>query len=451
MALENTVKKKKKRKKKKNTLLNWIFLVILVAGVGAISWYSYNQTQKETKWKLADYQGTESTYMGDLQLSILAAATLQPFEVVQVRPEASGKIEELYIEIGDWVEEGQPMALLDQEDLYNQLEAARVDLSRSQANYDLVSRGYTPRELQGYEAQIDSAQLALNEAREDLNYVKELHESGFASDEELDTAEYTVEQAELNLRQAQDALDVLLDGSTSEEIRSASASVQISRLNVQNAENSLGDATIFCPMSGVVLERFVTEGSVIVSSLASFSGGDPVCSIGDLSSMKAYAYVDENDIGMVEIGQVCELDVDAYRGEIFEGLVLKIHPQAVSQGGVTVFTVEVEVPNDEERLMAGMSCEVEIITEKFDEVLLVPDPAVVMRDDRHWVFVVDEDDRIEAREIEVGETNYEYTEVISGLEEDEQVIVRGVPRDLLDEVLEDEESNGGGGLRIEVN
>jgi len=440
---------KTRKKKKKSKVLNWVFLAVLILIVAGVGIYSYRQSKKETRWKLAEYQSTESTYMGDLQISILASATLQPFEIVDVRPEASGQILELYFDVGDWVEEGQPMALLDQEDLANRVETARADVSRAQANLDLVRRGYTPRELQSYESQVDTARLALNEAMEDLDHATELHEAGFASDEELDTAEYAVEQNRLHLEQTEAALAILLEGSTSEEIRSAQASMQVARINLQDSENALGDATIYSPMSGVVLERYVTEGSVVVSSLASFSGGDSMCTIGDLSSMKAYANVDENDIGYVVEEQRCILDVDAYPDEDFEGYVLKIHPQATNQGGSTIFMAEIEVPNVDGRLMAGMSCEVEIITEAIEDILLVPDRAIAVREGVNWVFVVDEDENIEARRIETGKTNYEFTEVLEGLELGEEVIVRGVPRDLLDEVAGDEDEDGGVEVRVE--
>jgi HlyD family secretion protein len=443
---------RKKPKKKKKALYNWIFIGVVVIGAAAVAWYSYTNIQKETRWKLQEYQSVESTYRGDLELSVLASATLHPFEIIQVRPEASGKIEELYVDVGDWVDEGDPIARLDQADLQTRLDTANAELSRSNANLALVRRGYTPRELQSYESAVDRAQLALDEATEDLERVQQLHESGFASDEELDSAEYAHDQAQQNLEQAQDALEVLTEGSTIEEIRSAEAAVAIARANLQDAQNALGDATIYAPMSGVILEKYVTEGSVVVSSLASFSGGDSLCVIGDLSTMKALSSVDENDIGHVMLGQKVILDVDAYPDEEFEGTVYKIHPQASLEGGVTVFTVEVEVPNPDSRLMAGMSCEVEIITETFTDILLVPDRAIVQRDDSDYVFVVDENDNIEARKIEVGETNFEDTEVLSGLEEGESVIVRGVPSDLLDEVAgESDDESGGGGVRVEVD
>jgi HlyD family secretion protein len=429
------MKANKNKRRKRNVIINWIFFTVLIAGVGAISYYSYRQTQEKTRWTLQEYQSAESVYRGDLQITVLASAVLQPYDVVQVRPEASGRVEELLVDIGDIVYEGQPLAVLDQEDLQTRLETARAELSRAGANLQLVQRGYVPRERQSLQAAVDQAQLGLQEATEDLNHTMELHDAGFASDEELDTAEYAVEQAQQAKDQAVDALNVLLDGSTPEEIQSARAAYEIAALSVREAENALGDATIYSPMSGVILDRFISVGSVVVSSLATFGQGDALFSIGDLSRMKAFASVDENDIGSVELGQECTLNVDSYPDVEFEGTVLKMHPQADTQAGVTTFTAEIEVPNEDGRLMSGMSCEVEIIAKTYEDLLLVSDRAVTEHEDKFYVFVVGENDRIEVREIETGETNYEETEVKSGLEEGEMVIVRSLPIDLIEEAV----------------
>ncbi|MCK4719042.1 efflux RND transporter periplasmic adaptor subunit, partial [bacterium] len=329
----------KKRKKRKNkALLNWIFFIVLALIVGAISWYSYNRTQEDTRWTFQEFQSSESVYVGDLQLSILASCTIHPFEVIEVRPEASGKIVELYFDSGDWVEIGDPMALLDQDDLLIRLDTSRANLSRTYAQLELTRRGYTPRELQQYDAQVENARLALDEALEDLAHTQELHDGGFASDEDLDNAEYGVEQASQNLEHARDARNVLIDGTTSEELQVAYANVAIAQAAVSEAENALGDATIYSPISGTVMDKYVNEGSVIVSSLAGFGGGDVLCTIGDLSTMKSYASVDEGYIGLVTRGQIVNLDFDAYRDETFEGVVLKIHPQATLTGGLNSFT-----------------------------------------------------------------------------------------------------------------
>ena len=431
------------KRRRRGKLANWIFFGVLIIAVGAISWYSYSKSQKETKWKLQDFQSTESVYTGDLQVSVLASATLKAYEVVQVRPEASGKIEELMFDVGDWVNEGDPLVRLDQRDLKTRVETTKSNLKQMEANLAQVKRGYLPSQEQSLRSAVDSAELSLKKAKDDMARTKELHSKGFASDVELENASHVVDLATQVRDQAKEALDVLLKGSTSDQIKGAEAAVETARLAVKEADNALGDSIIYSPMSGVVLERQVSLGSVIVSNLAGFGGGDIICSIGDLSRMKAIASVDENDVGSVQEGQKCTLKVDAYPDEKFEGIVLKIHPQATIEGGVTAFVTEVEVPNPDRRLMAGMTCEVEIITKIITNILLVPDQAIVQKNEKNYVFVVDQNKKIEAREIQIGETNFESTQVLSGLSDGEQVITRGVPSDLLDQVVKDKGKDKG--------
>jgi len=434
---------KKPIRRRRNRLANWIFFAVLIIAVGAISYYSYRQSKKQTKWTLQSYQSTESVYTGDLQMSVLASATLQPFEVVQVRPEASGKVVELFFDIGDWVNEGDPLVRLDQQSLLTGLETARAQLRQAQANLDQVRLGYTPREIQSLQSAVDAANLVLEQTQKNLTRIQQLHDRGFASDVDLDNAENEVQNATQNRDQAVGALDVALQGSTPEQIRAAEAAVEMARVAVNQAETSLGYSLIDSPMSGVVLNRSVSVGSVIVSNLAGFGGGDAICDIGDLSRMKAISSVDESDVGSVQPGQQCTLSVDAYPDEKFEGTLLKVHPQATLEGGVTTFITEVEVPNVDGRLMAGLSCEVDIITNVIRNVLLVPDRAIAQKNDRNFVFVVSSSNKIEAREIQIGETNYDVTQVLSGLQEGEQVIVRGVPSDLLDEVVKEDKQGEG--------
>lgn len=434
---------KKLARRRRNRLINWIFFGVLIVAVAAVGIYSYNKSKKETRWKLQDYQETESVYKGDLELSVLATATLQAFDVVEIRPEASGKVEEIYFDVGDWVNEGDPLASLDQRDLLTRVETARAGLSQAQANLDQVRLGYLPSQEQAARAAVDAAELALKQATQNLDRVTELHAAGFASDVELENATNAYDQALQARDQALEALNVLLRGSTPEQVRAAAAAVELARVGLTEAENSLGDSTINSPMSGVILERKISKGSLIVSSLVGLGGGDVICTIGDLVKMKAYANVDENDIGSVKEGQIVKLTVDAYPDEPFAGTVLKIHPEATVQSGVNAFVTEIVVPNEDGRLMAGMTCEVEIVTKTMEDVLLVPDRAIAQKNDRNFVFVVNEDTKkIEAREVEIGETNYESTEVLSGLEEGEQVIVRSVPSDLLDEVVKDDKKDG---------
>ncbi len=193
-------------------------------------------------------------------------------------------------------------------------------------------------------------------------------------------------------------------------------------------------------MAGVILEKFVTEGSVVVSSQSSFgAGSDLIALIGDLSKMKILALVDETDIGLVGIGQKVIIEVDAFEGEEFITTVTKINPMGKVTTTVTTFEVEMVIDNPDGKLLPNLTAYIDIVTEEVIDVVKVPDNAVLRYKGIDYVFVVDDDDNLIQREVELGITDYEFTEVISGLEGGEKVVVRGLPSEPYDIEKEEEE------------
>jgi HlyD family secretion protein len=141
--------------------------------------------------------------------------------------------------------------------------------------------------------------------------------------------------------------------------------------------------------------------------------------------MKIYVKtdVDENDIGKVLPGQAVTIKVDALPNQVFDGEVLKIAPQGKATQNVTTFEVTTElVSEDISRLKPGMNAEVEIMAASAQNVLLVPNEAIMNFGGRQMVRVVGEE---RPRRVEVGASNWEKTEIISGLDEGEVVVISG--------------------------
>ncbi|MBU1023768.1 efflux RND transporter periplasmic adaptor subunit, partial [bacterium] len=239
----------------------------------------------------------------------------------------------------------------------------------------------------------------------------------------------------------EERLQIMLNGGEKEALERAQASYNIARANLKDAERLLGDASVKAPMSGVVLQKYVSEGSVILSGLNTFSAGEALISIGDVSRMKLIAQVDEGDIGEVIIGQKALIEVDAYPDDKFEGSVTKIAPQGSSMESVmTTFGVTIEIDNSDNRLKSGFTADVEIVVDEIADAVRIPFRAVLETDEKFYCFVVDDDEIIEEREIELGKTNYEHYEVISGLVEGEKVVTKGRPSKLKKEKEKKENS-----------
>jgi HlyD family secretion protein len=136
---------------------------------------------------------------------------------------------------------------------------------------------------------------------------------------------------------------------------------------------NLNYATIYSPIKGVILNRAVDQGQTVA---ASFNTPNLFTIGNDLTQMQVQANVDEADIGQVRNGQPVDFTVDAYPNETFKGSVRQIRLQPVVTSNVVTYTVIVNAPNPEEKLMPGMTANITVLTQEVDSVLTVPGKAL---------------------------------------------------------------------------
>jgi HlyD family secretion protein len=262
---------------------------------------------------------------GDLDIRVEAAGQLEPILVVEVKSKASGEITALHVETGDPVERGDLLAEVDPRDVRNALAQAQADLEVAQAR------------LQIAESQAGRA--------------RELRESNVVTQQELESS-------------------VL-------ELANARAALTRAETNLELAEERMGDVTIRAPITGTIIEKPVEAGMIISSASGNVSGGTTLMNMADLSTMQVRTLVDETDIGKVEPGQVARVQVEAFPNRTFMGTVYKIEPQAVVDQNVTMFPVLVRLDNEEGLLKPNMNAEVQVEVAQREDVVLVPNAAVV--------------------------------------------------------------------------
>ncbi|HOY52273.1 MAG TPA: efflux RND transporter periplasmic adaptor subunit, partial [Prolixibacteraceae bacterium] len=135
---------------------------------------------------------------------------------------------------------------------------------------------------------------------------------------------------------------------------------------------NLAYATIYSPIDGIILDRAVDEGQTVA---ASFNTPTLFTIANDLTRMRVEASVDEADIGQVKMGQRTEFKVSAYPSRIFDGTVTEIRLQPVTTNNVVTYTVVVDAPNPDKKLMPGMTADITIYTEEKSNILVVPGKA----------------------------------------------------------------------------
>ena len=248
------------------------------------------------------------------------------------------------------------------------------------------------------------------------------------------------------------------------ELANAKADVVGAQVAVENARITLDDTDVRAPIAGTIIEKLVETGQVISSPMKDFGGGTSLMKMADLTTVQVRALVDETDVGKIDAGKPVSVQVTAYPNQPFPGEVYKIEPQAKEEQSVTTFAVLIRLPNPQGLLRPGMNADVEIKVAERADVLAVPtgalrtprelatavaavgldeatareqlgdglalatrarvgaDSAGYEYGGRYWALV-ERNGAPVAVNIQTGITDLEFNEVISGLQEGDQVIM----------------------------
>jgi HlyD family secretion protein len=387
--------------------------VVIVAGLGALA------AVRSRGEKPMEVQ-TAKAGRDHIAQKVSATGKIQPKTKVEISADVSGKILQLAVVEGQWVEKGTFLVGLDRERYAAAVENAQANVHSAEANADLVQRNLTRLE-------------------KEYQRSKQLLGSGLEStaDYEAKESAYRVESA--RLKAAQD------------QVEQASALLK-------QARDDLSKTTIYAPMSGTISALYKEQGEI---ALGSQFQKDVIMVIADLSAMEAQVNVDENDIVSVAVGQPAEIKVDAMPDARFHGKVSEISSSAnvgatSSAEQKTEFEIKIAVEDAPPALRPGMTAEAEITTRTADSALCVPLQSVAVRtidqlvvkgekrEDTEKRFKADHDGFVEiafrvdhgkavASQVKTGIQSDESIEILDGLHEGDEVVsgsYRAISRDL---------------------
>ena len=397
----------------------WIGLLSVgILGGGAAAYY-YKLTRS------AGPTGPAIAYVArrDLTAAVTATGTIKAMvgAEVKVGSRIPGRVERLAVQVGDRVRAGQAIARLEQDDLQASVEKARADLTAAEARLLTVRNGARRQEIQTAEAALHQAEANRLLAQVNLERYRVLYQDGGIALQMVDTAARDHDVAAAQVRGAREQLDLVREKYTAEDLQYAEAQVLQAKAALKIAEANLGYATITAPMSGVVASVSTQQGETVTSGSAAAQAPTFVTII-DLNRLQVDAYVDETDIGKVEVGQAATFLVDAFPEKEFAGTVRAIYPKALIQQNVVTYDVVIAIDNREGFLRPDMTTNVTITVAKREKVLAVPN-AAVRREDGERVALLQDGERFVRRPIKTGWKDKQFTEVLSGLKEGEQVVV----------------------------
>jgi len=312
---------------------------------------------------------------GDIVKTVLVDGNLEMPNKAYLSFGVTGTVTEVLVEEGNNVTEGQVLAKLNAPSLESSVEMAELQVEIA-------------------EEQVKSARALYEIAQINLD------EGGSFPDESEEVLELRVDSAKASWE-------------------TAKLNLEIAELTLESAELNLEKAEIVAPFDGVVADITITEGKEIsTAALAT-----PAISMVDTSEMEMRGFIDEIDIAIVKVGQAANIILDALPDEEVEGRVAFISPIGTTLIGVVYYETTITLENPVASLKDGMTATAEVIIERRDDVLLIPNRANwgTLENPMVKVYI---DGQEEEREITLGLTDGINTEVLSGLEEGEKVVLR---------------------------
>ncbi len=355
----------------------------------------------------------------NLRRTVVSSGTVKP-QVgarVKVGSRVSGKVERLFVQVGDIVKEGQVVAIIEHDDLDAKLRQAeaRVVAARTRLSNILAT---TPKEISKEEANIREIKAKLALARLEYRRRKSLLEKAFVAQEDVDKAYKEVKVLEAQLASARQQL-LYLKSKFEEDQKLAKAQINEAEAALEIAKINRSYATIRAPMAGIVASVSTQEGETVAASL----NAPTFITLIDLSRLQVDDFVDETDIGYVKIGQDAIFTVDTFPEKTFHGKVEAIHPMATIQESVVYYDVVIKILDDYEGLLRPeMTTNVTIIIDTIKNALAIPSEAIVRQGQKELV-AVSTDSGVEKREVITGVIDGDYVEIKQGLKEGEVVVI----------------------------
>ena len=446
---------------------------IITVGVLTVGSVSYFLNRGKQDYNLEAL--TVAVKQENLQVTIEASGTIQPIQSVNVSPKTSGRLEELYVEQGDLIEQGSAIARMENDQFQSQFERFQSNLEEAQARLAEAKAGPRIEEIEQARAnleqakarlaeaqaripeniaqlafQVESAQSRFDLAQERLNRNEQLLTEGAIAQDRFDEVrnEYRNAQAALSearqrlqearntdqpeiqrleaaVAQARANLQQLESGTRQEEIDRLEASVRSAKAQLKEAEIQLQDTLVKAPFTGIVTQKYATEGAFVTptTSASSTAAATSTSIIALAEGLEILAKVPEVDVTPLKKGQPVEIIADAFPDQVFKGEVKLIAPEAIVEQNVTSFEVRIDLLSGLQQLRSGMNVDVTFLGEELEKTIVIPTVAVVTQKGETGVIVVNEEEKPTFQPVTLGLTIDNQTQILEGLDNTDRVFI----------------------------
>jgi len=356
----------------------------------------------------------EEARRGPIDRIIVSDAVLYPLNQANVTPKISAPVRRVLVNRGDHVKAGQVLAELESRDLAAAANESKSQYDQAQAAYQAATGATLVDEKTKSQADVASAQQALEAAKKLYENRVELVKQGALAQKLADDAKVAMVQAQSQFDTVQRHLQTLNSVGQREQIRGAQAQVDAAKAHYENSAVQVAYSEVRSPISGVISDRPVYPGEMAAS-------GTALISIIDVSQVVARTNVPVKEAAFIKVGSPATLP--GPDGDI-AGKVVVVSPSV--DPATTTVEVWVQAPNPGERMRPGATVHVTIKAETLKDVVIVPAAALLNFDEGgQKVMVIGADGLAHERRITVGVRQGDNVEIATGVQEGEKVVVSG--------------------------
>lgn len=381
---------------KRTTTIIVLILIVVIFGISLFYLWSKNQEDPIT---YTSESPTEQTIV----VKTVATGSIVPKEEVLIKPNISGVVDEVFVEAGEYVKQGDLIAQIRVIPNVSNLTSAKNNIASNQTA-------------------LQTAEINFKTQKAIYDRQKALFDKGVISANDFDQVNNTylqakqqVEQARINVTQSRQNYDIIKTGTTS-------------------GLGNIAQTQVRATVSGMVLDVPVKAGNQVIEA-NNFNEGTSIASLADVTKMIFEGKVDESEVGKIKEGLPLEITVGAIEDEKFDAVLDYIAPKGVAENGAIQFEIKGSLKKvDSTFIRAGLSANASIILDKAENVLAIKEALVQYDDKTKAPFVEVEvgDQKFERKEVELGISDGIFVEVKNGVTKDDKIKVwnqvQGIPK-----------------------
>lgn len=390
-------------KKARKILIYALVVAVLLVGTFIVKFISSNSKTdnvmaSENKLSVEVYKAELKDRMsGDTYKS-----TLEAYEQGIISSKISAKVTKVVVENGQYVNEGDTIAVLDDQDIQNSIKTATAQLEVNEKQVNSAEQ-----QLNSTQTSLEKLKINVDDAQRNYDREKALFDAGAVSQSELDASEKTLNTSKADYNSGQANIEI-----SKASIESAKASVEAQKVNIEKLQNDLNNVVIKAPISGVISEKNVNVGEII-------NQGAVLAKINDISYVFATIQVPQEKINDIKVGKPAEVTLED-NNTVHNGTLDSIDLSGDST--LRVFNCKIKMENSNKELLPGEYAKVNFSnTENNNKVITIPVSSLAGSEGDYYVFI--NDNGVASKvSVDIGDADENNVEIISGVKEGDEII-----------------------------